>query len=272
VTTTTAAAPGADIPAGYWQREASHNPRPLSTLGANVFIEGVSQSFPKMFAEFGMLLQALEYREIGGYAYNSLVPLGGRSERPLPPKLVLWFALRAAPAFRKRLKRCKEALSQRLDRQLVERWYGEWRPKLAADIERLRAVDLASLSDAALAAHVEELPLDLPGNHPLYLTRRVACLYGSQACERRAGLRRSAHHAPARQAAASATAILARPTCGRGDDGLVATCSPPPRDVPRSSRRTATRGPRRTTTSSGTTASAPCATRSTSSPCTNSPS
>jgi hypothetical protein len=50
------------IPAGYWQREASHNPRPMTPLGSSLFIEAARKSLPKVFAELGLLAEVLEYR------------------------------------------------------------------------------------------------------------------------------------------------------------------------------------------------------------------
>jgi len=148
------------IPAGYWQREASHNPRPLTPLGSSLFTRGVNRAFPKVFADFGLLLETMEFREIGGYVYTSAKPFGvgaGDGGGRTPPKPLLWLALRLHPAFRRRIATCKKALRGRLDHTLIERWYGEWRPRLIADMARLRAIDLASLSDAQLAAHFEKL-------------------------------------------------------------------------------------------------------------------
>ncbi len=148
------------IPPGYWQREASHNPRPLTPLGSSLFYGGTNQAFPKVFADFGLLLETLEFREIGGYVYTSARPFGlraGDGGGRTPPKPLLWLALRLHPAFRRRIATCKKALRGRLDRTLIERWYSEWRPRLVAGMARLRAIDLASLSDAQLAAHFEEL-------------------------------------------------------------------------------------------------------------------
>lgn len=148
------------IPPGYWQREASHNPRPLTPLGSSLFFGGTNQAFPKVFADFGLLLETLEFREIGGYGYTSARPFGvraGDGGGRTPPKPLLWLVLRLHPAFRRRIATCKKALRGRLDRTLIERWYSEWRPRLVADMARLRAIDLASLSDAQLAAHFEEL-------------------------------------------------------------------------------------------------------------------
>jgi pyruvate,water dikinase len=155
-----AADPQFAIPPGYWQREASHNPRPLTPLGYSLFFAATNQAFPKVFADFGLLLETLEFRNIGGYVYTSArpfgVPAGGGGGR-MPPRPLLWLALRLHPAFRRRIATCKKALRDRLDRTLIERWYGEWRPRLVADVARLRAIDLASLSDAQLAAHFDEL-------------------------------------------------------------------------------------------------------------------
>jgi pyruvate,water dikinase len=155
-----AAGPQFAIPPGYWQREASHNPRPLTPLGYSLFNEGANQAFPKVFADFGLLLETLEFRNIGGYVYTSARPFGapvGDGGGRMPPRPLLWLALRLHPAFRRRIAACKKALRGRLDRTLIERWYSEWRPGLVADMARLRAIDLASLSDAQLAAHFEEL-------------------------------------------------------------------------------------------------------------------
>ena len=147
-------------PPGYWQREASHYPKPLTPLGADFLIEPINSAFRKMFAEFGFPLEALEFRDIGGYIYQRMKPLGagdGAGPTTLPPKFVLWTVVRLHPAFRARAARCKEAFRTRLDRQYVYRWYEELRPQLTKDIDRLRAVDLPALSDEQLAAHVDEV-------------------------------------------------------------------------------------------------------------------
>ena len=149
----------AAIPAGYWQREASHNPRPLTPMGSSLFIAGLDESFRKVFADFGLLIETLELREIRGYVYNHVKPFGvsdGASGRT-PPKALLWLVLRLHPAFRKRMAVCKKARAERLDRQLLDRWFDEWRPRYIADIARLRHIDLASLTNSDLADHLEAL-------------------------------------------------------------------------------------------------------------------
>jgi pyruvate,water dikinase len=148
-----------EVPPGRWEREASHNPRPLTPMGSSIFVDGLNQSFPKVFAEFGLLVEALEYREIGGYVYNRTVPFGpaNAGNGKLPPAPLLWLGIRVHPAFRRRLAVCKRALESKLDRKMIARWNEEWRPQLIDDIARLRAVDVGSLSDDALAQHMEDL-------------------------------------------------------------------------------------------------------------------
>jgi len=143
-----------DVPPGFWQRETSHYPKPMTPLGSSFLLETLNQSSRKLFEEFGMLLESLEFREIRGYVYQTLKPLGGRvSPAKMPPKPVLWLLLRLHPLFRRRTARCKKVMQTRLDLQLIERWY-EDRPKLITDIERWRSMDLSSLSDQALGAHL----------------------------------------------------------------------------------------------------------------------
>lgn len=147
----------APIPDGYWQREASHNPRPLTPMGSSIFIDACRQAFPKVFSEFGLLAETLEYAEIGGYVYTRLKPLGGGGDRALPPAWILWLALRVHPAFRRRIAENRRAMRSRLDRAMLDRWDTEWRPRIIADIARLRAVDLHALTDGALADHFAEV-------------------------------------------------------------------------------------------------------------------
>jgi len=148
-----------EAPPGFWQREVSHYPKPLTPLGASCLLTAANQSFRKVFEQFGLPLETIDFREIGGYVYQSPKPFGIREPAggKLPPKFVLWLALRLHPAFRRRNARLKEALRSRQDRVLMERWLNESRPKLVADIEQARSVDLAALRTEDLAAQVEKL-------------------------------------------------------------------------------------------------------------------
>lgn len=146
-------------PPGYWQREASHYPRPLTPLASDLVVESINQAFVKVFAVFGLPLERFENQEIGGYVYQAAKPYGvGQSGgSSLPPKPVLWLFFRLHPALRARYAICKRAMEGRLDRAMLDRWEREWRPRLVSDIERLRRIDLAALDDEPFAAHFQEL-------------------------------------------------------------------------------------------------------------------
>lgn len=148
-----------DAPPGFWQREASHFPKPVTPLGASLVLEAFNRAWPKVFADFGAPVEALELREIGGHVYQRAKPFGVSESGggKLPPKPLLWLLLRLHPAFRRRNARCGEAVRERLDRKLIGRWYEEWRPRLIADIDRYRGTDMTSLSDEGMGAHLKEL-------------------------------------------------------------------------------------------------------------------
>jgi pyruvate,water dikinase len=148
-----------EIPAGFWQRETSHYPKPLTPLGASVLLEWYNRSWPKILADFGAFLETLELREIRGHVYLGVRPLGSTGSGPnrTPPAPILWLLFRIHPAFRRRTARCKQAMLGREDRGYLDRWFSESRPRLQAEIERYRAVDLTSLSDEDLSAHLREL-------------------------------------------------------------------------------------------------------------------
>src|SRR5688500_16459281 len=76
-----------EVPAGDWRRERTHGPRPLSPFfrgGLDLF----TQVFGYAFSELGSLADTLEYREIGGWTYSRMVPLGGVEGQPPSPELL----------------------------------------------------------------------------------------------------------------------------------------------------------------------------------------
>lgn len=141
------AAPVASVPVeppgGFWQREGSHFPRPLSPFGRS--LPGIlgGGGLRAMFAEFGFLAEKIDFREIGGWVYQSMIPLAPDEVGP-------------------RVQRAVEAIRSDRAGQTMQRWYDEWRPELAQRIAELRAVDLPALDDQALDAHVGRV-LDLIG-------------------------------------------------------------------------------------------------------------
>ena len=61
-----------------------------------------NKAFRRLFAEFGLLAETLEMRQIGGWEYSRLVPLGGK-DRPVPPAFLMPLLIRLVPAMRRRI-------------------------------------------------------------------------------------------------------------------------------------------------------------------------
>jgi phosphohistidine swiveling domain-containing protein len=140
-------------PAGFWRRDTSHFPRPLSPMNRSIFVEPGNAGLRHVFDEFGLLLETLENRVIRGWTYTRLVPLGG-TERPAPPPALFWLLTRTVPSLRARIRQGIQAIRTGKAMRFVRQWRDEWQPGLARDIKVLRELDLRSLSDGALARHV----------------------------------------------------------------------------------------------------------------------
>jgi pyruvate,water dikinase len=151
-----------EVPPGYWQREASHLPKPVSPLLRSL-LPVVNDGFRKLFSEMGVLPETLEWREIGGWVYTRVVPPGGKDRRP-PPRSLMPLLVRLVPSLRQSVQRATEAVRHDRFGGYLERWHREWRPELVARIAELRAVDVARLDDVAVGAHLDDV---------LELTRRA---------------------------------------------------------------------------------------------------
>ena len=143
-------------PPGFWQREASHFPQPLFPFTRSVILPQENAIFRQIFSEYGMLLEAVEFCEIGGWVYQRQVPLGGK-ERKAPPAWVMWLAARTSPSLRKRLRTNVRAIREDLSWREIQRWVTDWRPAQQAGIAELRAVDMPALDDPRLLAHFERV-------------------------------------------------------------------------------------------------------------------
>jgi rifampicin phosphotransferase len=144
------------VPPGYWEREATHFPRPLTPMAADLMLELQNPAFSEMFAAYGLLLERIEMREIGGWVYARAVPLGGKDRRAPPPPL-MWLLARTVPQLRNRIGACRQAIRSDRHGRDIDRWCDEWQPDLAARIGALSGVELDGLSDAGLQRHLDAL-------------------------------------------------------------------------------------------------------------------
>jgi rifampicin phosphotransferase len=147
-------APRLEAPSeGFWQKDTSHWPTPITPFGASVYMPALSDSKPPM-AEFGLMIDGLEQRSLGGEVYVRVIPLGGK-ERPAPPSWAVWLGVRLAPPLRRRARAAEAALASGLAERILDSWEGEWRAAFAREFRELRNVDLATLADEALLAHLD---------------------------------------------------------------------------------------------------------------------
>jgi pyruvate,water dikinase len=105
----------------------------------------VTECFRKAFLELGILADRLEYREIGGWIYTGVVPLGGAGDEPPDPELI-----------RERAQRARDTIESDRFAAYVDQW-PQWREESIAGVERLRKVDLAALDDQGLASHFSDI-------------------------------------------------------------------------------------------------------------------
>ena len=141
-----------EIPPGFWAREGSHSPAPWHQLSREIHAHR-TPALSRVSAELGYLFETLDFRDIRGWEYVRVVPLGGKE----PPRLPGWataVAVRLVPALRERVRTAARAAHERRAHGLIERWEHEWVVQLGAEIVELRDRDLTALDDAGLAEHL----------------------------------------------------------------------------------------------------------------------
>lgn len=156
---------------GAWERESTHMHHPLSRFIAAFFPQAFTRGFRDGTLYYGLLLDHIEVAVINGFMYSVPRPVGAPKDAKGPPpklifKLLTWFH----PEIRRRIARSREAFEKKLWREQVREWDEQVKPGLARTHQRLLAVDVASLSDEGLAAHVLECAKE--SAHAIYTHHR----------------------------------------------------------------------------------------------------
>jgi pyruvate,water dikinase len=141
---------------GFWTKDTTHYPMPLTPFGASVYLPAIDAAASVMGRDFGLLLEGLEQRSLGGEVYTHPIPLGGKERRP-PPSWLMWVAARTVPALRRRNRVAEQAITAGFSEQLLDRWDTEWRDAFRDEAESFKRVDLGALSDEDLLAHLDRL-------------------------------------------------------------------------------------------------------------------
>lgn len=143
-------------PIGFWQREGSHYPYPLSPM-FRILLDAFNASIKRVAADFSLLTEGIEFREIGGWVYQRMVPLGGKDMPFTPPAWLMPILIRIVPQMRSKIKGATEVIRSDKASSYIDRWHTEWKPELITDIAKLRNVDLEGLSDEDLDRHIGEI-------------------------------------------------------------------------------------------------------------------
>lgn len=143
---------------GTWERDISHTTPSPTLLFRRLSSTVMPDAYREVFATFGGPLDTLDVTFVHGAMYRRIVPLiGAESDRPPPPKPLMWLALRLHPTFRKREKAARRQWTERTDRDTVNAWYGGERERWIEANRELQAIELTGLDDAQLAEHVRHL-------------------------------------------------------------------------------------------------------------------
>ena len=148
-------APVIEVPSeGFWQKDTSHWPVPLTPFGASVYLPALDDVMRPLIEDFGLMVDGIEQRSLGGEIYARVIPFGGK-DRPPPPRWAMWLGARVAPPLRRRARAAREAIASGLAERLLDRWENEWRDAFAAEFRELRGVELGTLGDDELVGHLE---------------------------------------------------------------------------------------------------------------------
>jgi pyruvate,water dikinase len=144
-----------EVPPGFWEHDASHFPNASYPIDS-VLPELVSDAVATWAGEFGYLFDGIEFRDIGGWVYQRLRPVGGK-EGPNLPGWLMWVLVRTLPMLRRRIAVAREAVRTDKPGRFIREWYEAWLPELSDSIRRLLDVDRSSLGDAGLLDHYDQV-------------------------------------------------------------------------------------------------------------------
>lgn len=147
--------------AGQWALDRSHVNRPATPL--NQFIQTTSTvvGTRRGMRELGAPLDGLDFRFVNGLAYSRVRPLIGPDKPPkkLPPLPILKLVMQFHPEMRKRRRTAEQVLDSRPWRDVIRKWSepGGLREQIEARNLAIQDIDLGSLDDTALVAHVHRV-------------------------------------------------------------------------------------------------------------------
>lgn len=116
---------------GSWALDAVHFPRPVTRYWSEMHPPEIGRGFRAFTSYYGMLLDALDYGYVNGFAYHA--------PRPVAPEQVP-----------ERFARAEEVFANKLWRDQLREWDETFKPASIRKHKELQAVDPEQLSDAEL--------------------------------------------------------------------------------------------------------------------------
>lgn len=130
--------------------------RPPSGFGGHIFMTAMPRGFGNSLRRYGALLNKFDVAVIGGFVYMCPRAVGvPDSAQGIPPRFVFEVVRRIHPEIRRRIARANRVFIEKPWREDIARWDGEVKPSILREAAALRAVDLARLTDADVAGHVQ---------------------------------------------------------------------------------------------------------------------
>ncbi|WP_169514513.1 PEP/pyruvate-binding domain-containing protein [Actinokineospora enzanensis] len=149
-----------EVPPGHWQRDALAL-RPMTPMHLSTVVETTNSVVGELF-RYG-LAAGTETRALGGWPYWRIVGLDEQGG--------------SGNAFGDRIREIVAAVRSDEPVRTIDRWYAEWQPELAAELDQLRDVPLAGLADDALREHLLTVRQTAAKAQRLHFTVGGACGY-----------------------------------------------------------------------------------------------
>ncbi|MFZ6003801.1 MAG: PEP-utilizing enzyme [Actinomycetota bacterium] len=158
---------------GQWVSLRDHFPRAVTAEYASLLPVAMAEGEAVPFAQYGLPVKTLTVSLVNGHVYVAPAPLVGPPGSALPPRMVLWAAVRLVPAFRRRTRAAQRALDRRPWIAEAEHWYATERSEWISSNLALQDEDPASMLSAHLVDHLARA-----GDHAATGYRRHFALHG----------------------------------------------------------------------------------------------
>jgi len=140
---------------GAWQLEMTHFPRPVSRSMAAIFPDAMTSGFRWSMERYGLLLDCLEIKVVNRFVYFAARGVGAPPDaKTQPPKLIFKLLTKVHPEVRKRIRTVQEVFASKRWRADVALSDTEWKPAFLREHQQLQDVEVRTLSDDALNAHL----------------------------------------------------------------------------------------------------------------------